>query len=72
MKTIQHTYGVRQGWEKGQPRWFVVLDGSSTHLHFAKKEFAIQKSLNFARKCYHWSKDFQGNPIQFEFVREDI
>lgn len=62
------TWGITQGWHKGQPRWFVVSDGGwQTSLHYAKPEKARKEAYKFIRAVYKDFTNFQGVPIHFEF-----
>lgn len=66
-QTYIKTYGIKEGYNKGKKRFFVVCDGRSTSLHYAKADFALKKSYDFARACH---KDFDrdnGDRVHFEF-----
>ena len=69
MKTINYhkPYGLRAGYYKGQHRWYVLADGVSTSLHYAKREFALKKAIGFIHKCHSPFIDFQGNQVTFTF-----
>lgn len=68
-ETVNKTYGVRAGWKKGKPRWFVMSDGVSTSLNYAQKEFALKKAEGFSRNCYYDFINFQGIQIRFTFTK---
>lgn len=66
---VNKTYGVRAGWNKGKPRWFVISDGTSTGLNYAHKEFALKKAEGFSRNCYCDFINFLGVQIRFTFTK---
>ena len=51
-KTSVKTYGVRDGHNHEKVRYFVVCNGRTTRLHYANKEFALSKALEFCKSCY--------------------
>ncbi len=64
------TYGIRTGWNKGKIRYFVVCNGKSTLLDYAKADFALKKSYELVKACYKPFTDLQGNKVTFEYKRQ--
>ena len=64
------TYGVEQGFNKGKTRYFVLLNGRTTSLHYAKHDFAMQKAKGFCQRYYENFTDFQGNKVEFNHVEQ--
>lgn len=65
-ETYIKTYGVREGYHKGKKRFFVVLNGSKTSLHYAKRDKALKVSERFCKACH---KNFmRSNGISVSFI----
>lgn len=62
-------YGIRSGYHKGKRRWYVVCDGRSTDLHYAKPDFAMTKAKQFIMACYRPFTRSNGEQVTFEFVQ---
>lgn len=65
------TYGITHGYNKGKQRWFVVCDGKKTSLHYAKADFAMKESEQFAKSCYRNFTRSNGEKVEFNFIRRD-
>ena len=72
MKTqVYHkTYGIEKGWHKGKERYFVVANGKTTSLHYAKPDFAMKQAEQFIRACHKpFLRDRDQTMVSFTFTQ---
>lgn len=67
IKTSVKTYGVMIGYNKGKLRYYVVCDGARTTLHYANKDFAMKKALEFCKSVHEDFTMSNGTEIKFIF-----
>lgn len=66
------SYGVKEGYNKGQKRFFVVCDGRKIDLHYANREFALKKAFNFVRACYKPFIRPDGENVTFNYMYKNF
>ena len=71
-KHYTKTYGIKQGFEKGKQRWFVMCEGTETRLHFARPEKALETAERFVKSLYAGAgTSWQGDKQIFYFEKID-
>lgn len=64
------TYGVKEGYHKGVKRFFVIADGKTTSLHYAKSDFAMKKAEQFIHACHKpFFREQDQTMVKFTFTQ---
>lgn len=68
VEVIKKTYGIKEGYHKGQKMFFVICDGRRTALCYRRPDYALKVSEQFIRSMY---KPFTSGKrsVVFEFEK---
>jgi len=72
MKKIEYikTYGIKEGYHKGQKVFFVVDNGNKTSLHYKNPLFAMKKAKSFITLLYKPFINFRDEAVSFKFIQK--